>query len=136
MNFSYTFGKAIDNQSGRPGGHGSYGPTTSTAIDSNNMRLDRGRADFDQKHVAIVTWIYELPFGKGRPLMQSANRVVDAALGRLERARVHQLDVGRAILHFQWREDRAIRREFARRNRWFHAARRYTPARRAGSGLL
>lgn len=80
MNFSYTFGKAIDNQSGDPVGT-SYGPTTSTAIDSNNMRLDRGRADFDQTHVAIVTWIYELPFGKGKPFMKSANRVVDTALG-------------------------------------------------------
>ena len=54
MNFSYTFGKAIDNQSGDPVGT-SYGPTTSSAVDSNNLRLDRGRADFDQTHVAIVT---------------------------------------------------------------------------------
>jgi hypothetical protein len=80
MNFSYTFGKAIDNQSGDPVGT-SYGPTTSSAIDSNNLRLDRGRADFDQTHVAIVTWIYELPFGKGKPLMKSASRIVDAVFG-------------------------------------------------------
>jgi hypothetical protein len=80
MNFSYTFGKAIDNQSGDPVGT-SYGPTTSSAVDSNNLRLDRGRADFDQAHVAIATWIYELPFGKGRPLLSSANRAVQAVLG-------------------------------------------------------
>jgi hypothetical protein len=80
MNFSYTFGKAIDNQSGDPVGT-SYGPTTSSAVDGNNLRLDRGRADFDQTHVAIVTWIYELPFGKGKPFMKSANRFVDAVLG-------------------------------------------------------
>ena len=80
MNFSYTLGKAIDNQSGDPVGT-SYGPTTSTAIDSNNLRLDRGRADFDQTHVAIVTWIYELPFGKGKPFMKSGNRILEAALG-------------------------------------------------------
>src|SRR5260370_19695425 len=80
MNFSYTFGKAIDNQSGDPVGT-SYGPTTSTSVDSNNLRLDRGRAHFDQTHVAILTWIYELPFGKGRAFMKSANRIVDAVLG-------------------------------------------------------
>jgi len=80
MNFSYTFGKAIDNMSGDPVGT-SYGPTTSAAIDSNNLRLDRGRADFDQTHVAILTWIYELPFGKGKPLMRSANRVFQTVLG-------------------------------------------------------
>jgi hypothetical protein len=80
MNFSYTFGKAIDNQSGDPVGT-SYGPTTSTAIDSNNLRLDRGRADFDQTHVAIVIWIYELPFGRGKPFMKSGNRILEAAFG-------------------------------------------------------
>jgi hypothetical protein len=80
MNLSYTFGKVIDTQSGDPVGT-SYGPTTSTASDSTNLRLDRGRADFDQRHVFTVTWIYELPFGKGKPFMKSANRVVDAVLG-------------------------------------------------------
>ena len=80
MNVSYTFGKVIDNQSGDPVGT-SYGPTTSSAIDSNNLRLDRGRADFDQTHVGTVTWIYELPFGKGKPLMKSPNRVMQAVLG-------------------------------------------------------
>jgi hypothetical protein len=80
MNFAYTYGKAIDNQSGDPIGT-SYSPTTSTAVDSHNLRLDRGPADFNQKHVATLTWIYELPFGKGRKFMTSANRAVDAVLG-------------------------------------------------------
>ena len=80
MNFSYTFGKAIDDQSGDPVGT-SYGPTTSTAVDSNNLRLDRGRADFDQTHVAILTWIYELPFGKGKAFMKSGNRIFDTLFG-------------------------------------------------------
>jgi hypothetical protein len=61
MNMAYTYGKVIDNQSGDPVGT-SYTPTTSTAIDNTNLRLDRGRADFDQKHVFSTTWIYELPF--------------------------------------------------------------------------
>jgi hypothetical protein len=80
MNFAYTYGKAIDNQSGDPIGT-SYSPTTSSAMDSHNLRLDRGPADFNQKHVATLTWIYQLPFGKGRRLMSSANRAVDAVLG-------------------------------------------------------
>src|SRR5579883_725815 len=80
MNFAYTFGKAIDNQSGDPIGT-SYSPTTSSAMDSHNLRLDRGPADFNQKHVATLTWIYELPFGKGRNWISSANRVLEAALG-------------------------------------------------------
>ena len=80
LNVAYTHGKVIDNQSGDPVGT-SYTPTTSTAIDSNNLRLDRGRADFDQSHVFTTTWIYELPFGKGRRFLTDAPKVVNAALG-------------------------------------------------------
>ena len=49
-------GKAIDDQSGDPVGT-SYNPTTSTAIDNNNLRLDRGRADFDHAQVRIVLFV-------------------------------------------------------------------------------
>ncbi len=79
FNFAYTFGKAIDDQSGDPVGT-SYNPTTSTATDSHNLRLDRGRADFDQKHVATLTWIYELPFGKGKPFLKSGGGFVNNML--------------------------------------------------------
>jgi hypothetical protein len=41
------------------------------SINSNNLSLDRGRADFDQKHVVTATWIYELPFGEGRKYLNS-----------------------------------------------------------------
>ncbi|MDQ1473965.1 MAG: hypothetical protein QOJ99_5445, partial [Bryobacterales bacterium] len=80
MNFAYTFGKAIDNQSGDPVGT-SYNPTTSSVSDSHNLRLDRARSDFDQKHVATLTWIYELPFGRGKPFLKSGNRLVQGVLG-------------------------------------------------------
>ena len=70
MNMAYTYGKVIDNQSGDPVGT-SYTPTTSTAIDNTNLRLDRGRADFDQKHVFSTTWIYELPFHPGNGWMKT-----------------------------------------------------------------
>lgn len=80
LNVSYTFGKAIDNQSGDPVGT-SYTPTTSSFSDNNNTRLDRGLADFNQKHVLSATWIYELPFGKGKRFLKSAPRAVEAILG-------------------------------------------------------
>ena len=80
LNVAYTLSKVIDDQSGNPIGT-SFTPTTSTAIDSNNLRLDRGRADFDQRHVISLTWIYELPFGKGKRWMSSAPRGVDILFG-------------------------------------------------------
>src|SRR5258708_13843004 len=80
MNFSYTFGKAIDDQSGDPVAT-SYNPTTSTVSDSHNLRRDRGPAAFDQKHVTTMTWVYELPFGKGKPFLKSDPRLVQGVLG-------------------------------------------------------
>jgi len=80
LNMAYTHGKVIDDQSADPVGT-SYTPTTSTAIDNRNLRADRGRADFDQAHVFSTTWIYELPFGKGRQFFSSLPRFVNAIAG-------------------------------------------------------
>ena len=80
LNLAYTFGKVIDDQSGDPVGT-SYTPTTSTASDNTNLRLDRGVADFNQTHVFSTTGIYELPFGKDKRFLSSAPRAVNAFLG-------------------------------------------------------
>jgi hypothetical protein len=70
----------IDNQSGDPVGT-SYTPTTSSAVDSTNLRLDRGVADFNQTHVFSTTWIYELPFGRGKKFLSNAPGVFRTVLG-------------------------------------------------------
>ncbi len=80
LNVAYTYGKVIDDQSGDPVGT-SYTPTTSTAINNNNLSLDRGRADFDQTHVVSTTWIYELPFGKGKKFLNSGPGFLNTILG-------------------------------------------------------
>jgi hypothetical protein len=80
LNFSYTYGKAIDDMSGDPIGT-SYSASTSAAIDNNNLRADRGRADFDQRRTAVLTWIYELPFGKDKRFMTTSNRVIQTLFG-------------------------------------------------------
>ncbi len=80
LNFSYTYGKVIDDMSGDPIGT-SYNASTSAAIDSNNLRADRGRADFDQTRTAVVTWIYELPFGTHKRFMTTNNRVIQTLFG-------------------------------------------------------
>lgn len=80
FNVAYTLSRVIDDQSGNPIGT-SFTPTTSTAIDNFDLSLDRGRADFDQRHVISLTWVYELPFGVGQRWMRSAPKPVDAILG-------------------------------------------------------
>lgn len=77
---SYTYGKAINDMSGDPVGT-SCTPTTTTASDSHNLRLDRARADFDQTHVMSITWLYDLPFGKGKKFMHGDSKILDMVLG-------------------------------------------------------
>ena len=48
---------------------------------SHNLRLDRGRADFDQHHVMSVTWLYDLPFGQGKKFMHGDAKILDTVLG-------------------------------------------------------
>lgn len=54
--FSYTYAKALD---------------TGSLIDANprdvyNLKLDKGRADFDIRHRAVLSGNWELPFGRGK----------------------------------------------------------------------
>jgi hypothetical protein len=80
FNFAYTFSKVIDDQSGDPIVT-TFTPTSVATIDSTNLRSERARADFDQRHVFLLTWIYEMPFGKGKRWMTRAPKAVNAVLG-------------------------------------------------------
>ena len=80
FNFANTFSKVIDDQSADPIVT-TFTPTSNATLNAHNISLDRGRADFDQRHVIILTWIYELPFGRGKRWMSGAPKFVDAILG-------------------------------------------------------
>ncbi len=77
---NYTFGKSLDDASAAQdftsGGFFSGG-----AIDTRNLRLDRGRSSFDQRHSMTVAVRYELPIGKGRRFLQDMPGPAQAILG-------------------------------------------------------
>ena len=57
---AYTFGKSIDEQS-----QASLGFDNSTSVRSEyNYRWEKGRSDFDQTHRFVVSYTYDLPFGR------------------------------------------------------------------------
>jgi outer membrane receptor protein involved in Fe transport len=62
----YTWSKSLDHD---PGYY---------AIDP---KVGYGPDDFNRKHVFVMTEVYELPFGRGKQFMSSANRVADAIFG-------------------------------------------------------
>ncbi len=71
----YTFGKSIDEASddGAAGGITFY-----------NRRLEKGRSNYDVTHRWVTYSLVELPFGKGRKWMNSANAFVNGAFGGWE----------------------------------------------------
>ncbi len=71
---NYTFSKSMDDTS--VDGQGFASP-----IDNFNVRLNRARGDYDIPHAFNSTFIYTLPIGKGRPLLNDAPRWMDLAFG-------------------------------------------------------
>jgi hypothetical protein len=62
---NYTFGKSIDDASQLNGGSaGGF----ANALDSQNLRLERARSDFDRRHVVTGVFSMPLPFGRNQKL--------------------------------------------------------------------
>jgi hypothetical protein len=82
---SYSFSKAIDDESTDPVGSSSGGglssTNTTTALDISNWRLDRGLSDYNRKHVFIGNWIYEIPVGRQKKYLASIPKFLDAFIG-------------------------------------------------------
>src|SRR5206468_1696415 len=78
---SYTWGKALteapDHISTSGGGQGLDTGTFRSPQNPNNLKAERGLAEFDVKHRFVASYIYELPFGRGRRLGQSWNKAAD-----------------------------------------------------------
>jgi carboxypeptidase family protein/TonB-dependent receptor-like protein len=76
MGFAYTYSKSMDDMSVDPVGATSGGALSTTnsrtPTDVRNFALDHARSDFDNRHVIVLNWLYELPFGQGRKWAASA----------------------------------------------------------------
>ena len=74
---SYTFSKSIDN------GHEIRGGGSADSEPTSWYRLGewRGKSNFDQQHRFVTSWLWELPFGKGKRYLSGASRGADLVLG-------------------------------------------------------
>jgi hypothetical protein len=72
---NYTFSKALDNSS--------YDTTTGIGDEyqiTTNPGLNKGLSQYDQTHRLVLTYVYDLPFGKGRTWLNRGG-VLNAFLG-------------------------------------------------------
>ncbi len=49
--------------------------------DTRNWKADAGPTPFDVRHILSMSWVYELPFGKGKQLGSSVGRAGQALIG-------------------------------------------------------
>jgi len=71
---SYTYSHAID-----------LGVPDDESMSSFDMkRYDKGNSDYDIRHRAVFSYVYELPFGKGKQFLAKAPGGVDKVLGGWE----------------------------------------------------
>jgi hypothetical protein len=72
---SFSWSHSLDNASASLEGN------TPSPQDANNLRADYAQSDYNLPIANVTSIIYELPFGRGRKFMNSANGVVDSVLG-------------------------------------------------------
>lgn len=66
-------------------------------LDTRNRDLEKRLAAFDRRHVAITSWTYELPFGKGKRWLASSARPLQIALGGWQLNGIHNFRSGAPI---------------------------------------
>lgn len=71
---AYTWGKSIDIACS-----GFFGAEACSVQNEYNLNADRSVSAFNVPHNLVVSWVYDLPFGRGRIL--STNTLLDAVLG-------------------------------------------------------
>jgi TonB-dependent receptor-like protein len=85
---AYTFAKNLGNADGNVGGF---------IQNSYRADLEHGPVAPDLRHRFTLSYLYELPIGRGRRLMGSANAVADAVLGGWQLGGITTIQSGEAV---------------------------------------
>jgi hypothetical protein len=97
----YTLGEALsgapDHISTSGGGAGIDTGVFREPQDGNNLRAEYGPTEFDIRHRFVASYIWELPFGRGRRFGKDWNRALDLAFGGWQVTGIHVLQSGLAL---------------------------------------
>lgn len=96
---SYTWSKSKDTRSFDPTfttvSRANNQSASSTPFDINDRSLNYAWSDFDRRHVLQGTYVYELPFGKGRKFASDVPMVLDWLIGGWQIAGTYNWASGR-----------------------------------------
>jgi hypothetical protein len=100
-NVSYTLGEALsgapDHISTSGGGAGIDTGVFREPQDGNNLRAEYGPSEFDVRHRFVASYIWELPFGRGRRWGNGWGRAMDLVLGGWQVTGINVLQSGLAL---------------------------------------
>jgi len=96
LDFNYTYSHSLDDSSGLQtdfgyGSQNNSGPFIENPI---RQRDNYAGSDFDIRHVINASAVWQMPFGKGRALMNTDNRAVQAVLGGWQLAGIFRWNTG------------------------------------------
>jgi hypothetical protein len=72
--FAYTAGKLIDDSSSAVA---FLGPIAGARLDAYNRGLEKAVSSMDVSQRMVITYIYELPFGKAKPFLSALPKVLN-----------------------------------------------------------
>jgi hypothetical protein len=88
---SYTFGKSLDYGSSAASGGGAVGGGQTVT----DMDAWHGPSGYDTRHRAVISNVYELPFGTGRRWMSEAGGLLQGVVGGWQLSGITTLTTGR-----------------------------------------
>jgi hypothetical protein len=97
---SYTYSKSLDLGTGLA----SSGEGETGVLNPRNLAAERGRSEFDTRHRAITSLVYELPFGKGKRFLTNAPGWLNLIAGGWETTGIILLQTGRPYTVFTGRD--------------------------------
>ena len=93
---SYTYGKSLDYGGAAASGGGAVGGgQTITDIDAWH-----GPSGYDTRHRAVISYVYQLPFGQGRRWMSDAGGVLQGIVGGWQLSGITTMTTGRPFTVF------------------------------------
>jgi hypothetical protein len=92
FNMNYTWQKSLDNQSSLAENQKTQDPF--------NRRADWSRSSWDINHVFVFSYVYELPFGRGKQYGGNMNRAADLILGGWSIEGITRFDSGPPFMVF------------------------------------
>ena len=76
----FTWAKSLDDKSATAGA-GASGTGYQGFMDNHRPQLDYGLSDFNVKYRFASSYVYQLPFGRGKQFASQVNKVADLAIG-------------------------------------------------------